>query len=420
MLNEDKERLLNSDNFCMLPFIHTAFLSNGNIRPCCVYHGKPLGNLKENKIQDIIDPSINSKVKGFRNLFLLENTPLPTGCKGCVRDRTNGSSYRVMSNNRFGYLLDTFETIEDLRNNTNIYYIDMRFSNLCNLRCVYCWHFDSSRVGEDILAGNEQIYGVYYDGKSAVGDSPLKKNFNTPEQLEDFLEFFKKNLSNLSMLYFTGGEPTLVKEHYDVLELLIQAGNTDIQLMYNSNVSTKLALGDRSIIDYWKHFSKVGINLSIDCAGEPLEYARDGADWELILKNVREIKKALPSVKLSMTPVVNALSIYEIPEAYHFMKSEGLVDSLNVQRVGGNEDINAGILPERYKDEIRYLYSKYTDQYPELKYISDVCLGEETDPSMRTDLLKKFKKRTELIKEQRGKDFYKIFPYYKDLFNGIE
>ena len=41
------------DKICILPWIHTEFTTEGTAKPCCLYRGDPMGNLKEESLLDI-------------------------------------------------------------------------------------------------------------------------------------------------------------------------------------------------------------------------------------------------------------------------------------------------------------------------------------------------------------------------------
>jgi organic radical activating enzyme len=112
--------------------------------------------------------------------------------------------------------------------NTNPVYFDIRFSNVCNFRCRICGPWSSHSWFNDAKV-------VGYDN----GNLRLTKAI---DDLSSFFEQLKKILPQTEEIYFAGGEPTLMEEHYALLDLLLVQGLTKINLQYNANFST-LELG---------------------------------------------------------------------------------------------------------------------------------------------------------------------------------
>jgi len=142
--------LLDRKGFCVLPFIHSCIFQNGNAQPCCMNHRQLLGNTKEQSLEEIYS-SKNKKLTDFRKEFLGDS--LPKSCFKCtdMENNYNGKSYRNISNNAFGYLLNRIDITSEevLINNEKILLWDIRFSNLCNLKCIICRPEDSSRIAEE-------------------------------------------------------------------------------------------------------------------------------------------------------------------------------------------------------------------------------------------------------------------------------
>ena len=43
-----------------------------------------------------------------------------------------------------------------------------------------------------------------------------------------------QHIMDVEEIYFAGGEPLVMQEHYTILEKLIEAGRTDVRLRYNT------------------------------------------------------------------------------------------------------------------------------------------------------------------------------------------
>jgi sulfatase maturation enzyme AslB (radical SAM superfamily) len=174
-------------------------------------------------------------------------------------------------------------------------FVDIRNTNQCNLKCRYCGpHFSSSWANE---LGNTKIVtqpiAVYKD--ILISD-------------------------DLHWMYFTGGEPLINPEHWDLLTELVSLGLSEkISLMYNTNLTT-VRYKDTDVLDLWKKFKSVQINCSIDAVGTPLEYIRSGCNWAKIESNLQTLINSVhkSTINLVLTPVLSILNIWFIAELYDY------------------------------------------------------------------------------------------------------
>ena len=99
-------------------------------------------------------------------------------------------------------------------------------------------------------------------------------------------------------VYFAGGEPLMMKEHYDLLQRLIDLGKVGcFCCVYNTNLS-QLYLKDRSVLKLWGRFKNIIVSASIDGLDKQVEYVRKGLSWNRFVENMRTIAAELPHVKL--------------------------------------------------------------------------------------------------------------------------
>jgi MoaA/NifB/PqqE/SkfB family radical SAM enzyme len=121
-------------------------------------------------------------------------------------------------------------------------------------------------------------------------------------------------------MYFTGGEPLINPEHWDLLTELVSLGLSEkISLMYNTNLTT-VRYKDTDVLDLWKKFKSVQINCSIDAVGTPLEYIRSGCNWAKIESNLQTLINSVhkSTINLVLTPVLSILNIWFIAELYDY------------------------------------------------------------------------------------------------------
>ena len=96
----------------------------------------------------------------------------------------------------------------------------------------------------------------------------------------------KSQAKHIQELYFAGGEPLLIPEHYAILEFMVAEGYAkDCNLRYNSN---GLELPDK-LFQLWDHFKEIRFNFSIDAYGQRNEYIRYPSKWSDVETNLKRL-----------------------------------------------------------------------------------------------------------------------------------
>ena len=386
------EDLLDSKNFCILPFVHAHISTTGQSQVCCMSE-QTFGNVKELGISNVYSKN-NTKLINFRQDML--NNGLPESCSNCSRPESYGnSSHRITSNKLFGHLLND---IDDLVNNEKIFLWDVRFSNLCNLKCRMCGHGASTKIAEE-----EKI------------DNVLIKPFN---DYFEFFDFFIENIDHVTEFYFCGGEPLLMEEHYRVLDLLIKHNKADTMLRYNSNLTT-LKLKDKKVIDYWQQFKNVKVSASIDAGWEQLSYIRHGADWDSIIDNLKAIRQDAGHVELILGVTVNILNAFHIFRMYKYLVNLHLIQPYEIYfiPVGGNMSLSC--LPVELKERVTQHWLNELKNVNERNVIdSALALLKEMNDIDKHYMLTNFVREMKQLDSKRNENFVEVFPELKELLNG--
>ena len=107
--------------------------------------------------------------------------------------------------------------------------LELRLGNQCNLKCLTCWSVSSSLVynervdivKKDILRDNELgwLEPIWKEEIKSVDNYNIDEWYET----ETFYSNIRKMAPNLRRLYTTGGEPTLIKANYKMLEMLLES-----------------------------------------------------------------------------------------------------------------------------------------------------------------------------------------------------
>ena len=247
-------------NFCILPFIHLETTPNGDAKPCCLYEeSMPVGNFNEQTIDEIWN---GEKIKKLRNEFIEGGKP--KGCHKCWSAEASGNkSKRLTDNERFND--------KDIVNPYPLY-LDLKLGTVCNLKCRTCSTGHSFKWKEDEI----KLYG-----------KPLNEDLQSYWVDEDsvFWNDIIKVLPYIEYFDFTGGEPLLIKRHFDILRLCVEKGDAqNISIHYNTNGTVQIT---DEMAELWSHFKWVEVMFSIDGMNEQFEYLRFPAKWNVVESNFK-------------------------------------------------------------------------------------------------------------------------------------
>jgi sulfatase maturation enzyme AslB (radical SAM superfamily) len=327
-------RFQDKKHFCLMPFLHVHIDSTGTAKACCISNIN-LGKIKNSSIQEIFQ---GEEIDQLRSSFL-ENKK-DDRCINCYKKEASGSS---------SLRLETLEKYEklipDLLAEPKLIYFDIRFSNICNLKCRTCWHGNSSKWFDDAKKLNR-----------AIGDKSLIQAFKSEEELKQNLEPF---LETAVEFYFAGGEPLLMEEHLFVLRQLHKKKNFDCLLRYNTNLSI-LHQFDKNLVEIWQDFKQVEILASIEGLGEKGELIRSGINSKEFIENFRQIKE-LKNVQIKIAPTLSLLNADLLPELHQYFFKENLIgiNDVHFNILHQPYFYNVKALPKDQKDKIQKLFKNH-------------------------------------------------------------
>jgi len=336
---QQKHRLTKSDIFCILPWIHLHAFPNGQAYPCCLADAHyPLGDLHKNTMQEVWN---DTPYKAMRK-NMLEEKP----CKECTKcyeqEQSGFVSMRNSQNKSFGHLIPIVDetkpdgTFDDFK----IRYYDIRFTNLCNFSCRTCGGlFSSSWYQEETdLFGNRDHPQFMYSGKDK----------------DDMWNQMQEHIPHLEQIYFAGGEPLIMEEHYKVLKELVHREMFDVRLIYNTNFS-RLNLKDENVLDYWKLFKSISIGASLDGMGERAEYIRKGTKWDQIVRNREQMLEICPNVDFYVSSTVSIYNVLHVMDFHRDWAERGLIKAQdwNINILQGPDRERIDVLPLHYKEQVK-------------------------------------------------------------------
>ena len=404
---------MNEDKFCIIPWIHLNTEPNGRVKPCCAYFGEESGNLKNTTLEEIWN---NEHTKSMRRSFL-ENK-IPEGCLTCTKKESSGGvRYRMAVTERFSHHIEkaksntlpdgTYETFE-------IIFWDFRFSNICNFKCRMCGPGASSSWYDD-FSPEEKKTNIKFLDSSYYGT--------------DLMKYVDQFIDSVEEIYFAGGEPLLMAEHYQILDKLISKERYDVFLRYNTNMST-IKYKDYDLINIWKRFKSVKIFASIDGIEENAEYSRSGTDWPKVEENLKKLVNSKVDYVVSST--INIFNVFNFTHLVdRLIELKMSTRKMLVSHVNWPHYYMTSILPEDIKDKIRLQLDEHLEKitptiteeesrwlgnlYNEIKFY----LIPTTSPEETVKLRKKFKYDTVKLDSIRKEDIRIAAPELAEWFDTL-
>lgn len=375
---------------CIAPWIHIHTWPNNNVYPCCLTGmDEPVGSLNDSTLKEVWN---NDAMKTIR-LTMLDGKQ-PHSCRRCFEQEAVGQgSLRTTMNRNFEHHLYRWnETNPDgSLDNMDIVYWDFRFSNICNMRCRSC--------------GPQLSTGWYEDTKKIWGSLPSDipeagRNVNMWEEVQPFFD-------KVEDIYFAGGEPLIMEEHYRILNQLVERNMFDTKLRYNTNFS-QLKYKSLDVLDIWPKFDSVVIGASLDGFGPKAEYIRKGTDWSVIEHNRQQLRERAPNVEFFVNFTLSVQNAYHVVEFYDWAVDTGFIEphQINFNLVQHPEHLRLQILPKHIKQELTELYSKRKG------FESITAYMNRED---RSNLIPEFKKQMSTVDKIRNENFAETFPELAEL-----
>lgn len=413
LTDNQKELLMESKTFCMLPWMHMHAFPDGRAYPCCLSdYWHPVGDLRKNTMEEVWN----------QDAYKTMRTNMLSGkeCKECTKcyeqEQHGAFSMRNDSNRNYGHHIaeaektNTDGSVDDFK----IRYWDVRFSNLCNFSCRSCGPIFSSNWFNDHV----QLYGKKPD---VLGRDMARVEYTAGDE-DAMLEQMEQHIPYLEQVYFAGGEPLIMKEHYYLLEKLIEYGKTDVRIQYNTNFS-EMRFKDKHVYDYWKEFKNVSVGASLDAMGPQAELMRKGTKWEQTVENRFQMMAKVPHVDFYVSSTISAMNVLHVLDFHKEWTKMGLITAKdwNINICQSPEWYRPDIFPKDFKDRvITPAYEKHIDWLEPKDKLRRATNGYKSVLSLinAQDNYKQwpeFEKQIAKLDGIRNENFWETFPEYKDL-----
>lgn len=392
------------ENFCIYPFTHLQLDPDGRVRPCCKY--KVGDSSWQDKVPKMPELNIEQlwnqpELQELRSAFLRNEKP--SGCKACWDEEKAGmqSMRKLFNDGGKEYPETTFFQFVPRQVPKSL---DLKLSNICNLKCRICNAFLSSqwiKEYKDLKLADKETIELYVDNS--------KEKFSANVDNTAIMKQWAKNIDHLE---FYGGEPLLQQEHDDILNIFCEYGQPkNTRIFYNTNGT----VCEEKFFKLWKNFDEVLINISVDDIEKRFEYQRKNAKWLQVKTNINLFKeykeKYNVNLKLQLYVTIGIFNILYLEEILNELRKFDIPLVFNV--VHYPHHFTLVNFPNNVKNEIKNkLENINVDGIEFLSWSPTVdnLIRYMFDREMNPEEYRKFWEYIEMHDNYRNESFSDTFP----------
>lgn len=305
------------EKFCVLPWISLEASPIGTVRPCCLADNEIVddaGNKFELLTASFNDVQASQHMRKLREDFLAGKKPQT--CRKCWNEERAGrTSKRMHTLDRLKHVLPEQTWSADAK---PLMFLDLKLGNICNLKCRICGSWSSSQYA------TEELNDMHPDSdKKSTYPYQMLRAGNWPRENQQFWSEIDQVVDQIRYIEFTGGEPFLIKEHFKMLQGIVDRGIAhQVEIHYNTNGTVY----PEEAIEIWRHFKTVEIAFSVDDIGPRFEYQRSNAVWTEVTSNVERFKALRAehsNIQLQVCCTVNVFNVLYLQEVAWWIKHMG-------------------------------------------------------------------------------------------------
>ena len=257
--------------------------TDGQYRLCCMsLEPENDYNIKTHTPQEWHDSEFHKKTREQ-----MERNEWPDACTRCEQMEKQGLTSQRLKLKAYG---------------PGLSHLDLRLGNSCNLKCISCWHMSSSSIAEEAIAMQKE------------GITPLHGILDVPNFNWSSEETFDKLLElPIQEVYFTGGEPMMVKHLPAFLERL----DPDTQIRFNTNCT----IWNPKLEKLLRKFRMVIMSLSLDATDRRIDYIRHGSKWKEIIEP--NLHRYGSFAKVDIAPTVSILNAWFYDDIKEYADKHG-------------------------------------------------------------------------------------------------
>jgi len=325
----------------------------------------------------------------------------------------------------------------------NLKTLEISFDRTCNFACSYCNPAFSTTWVKDIK-DNGAYTGLVSDGRNHFTHTHDSAQKYMPKDVNPYVEAFwkwwKSDLHySLQELRITGGEPTMSKDFWDLLEWYKSETNNNKHIddyrqtpFPSLAFNTNLGCSDEqfeNLMEYSFYISENGENLldmytSCEATFAQAEYIRDGLDYGLWIDRIDEVVTNGLFKGVHCMATINALSLFSLTDFLDTllmfkkkMKDKNAINfTLNILRFPSFQSVLVlpdEILFQRKQDLQMWFHANAGNELlheHELRHVYRLIEYLDESITDKEKLQKDFKNFYTQYDKRRGKSFKDTFP----------
>ena len=443
--------------FCLAKWNQVSILLQTGQTHSCHHprpHVVPLRELEDN-------PSAlhNTEFKKLQRKTMLKGGR-PKECDYCwnIEDvNPDAVSDRILKSGE-AWAFPYFDKIKDAdpMENTNPSYVEVSFSNQCNMSCGYCDVKSSSNWQHEIKTkGPYPTSGMFNNTEWMEREGIVPIPHTKPNPYRDaFWKWWPDMFPGLHTFRITGGEPLLHKDTFKVLDYIIDNPtiNPRLEMSVNSNLCAPQDKFEE-FVDKVKYITEndliwnFTLFTSIESWGKHAEYMRDGMDTKRFWNNLDTFLTKCQKPEATIMATYNITSIFSYNKVieqvfemkkkhYNGKRYRHYAIILDTAYLRHPEFLSVRMLPTEWSEKIRedvgimekYAEEKYTYIYghghcgfydferEKLRRVLDWVNSPLEDIKWLLNTRRDFALYIDEFDKRRGKNFLETFPAMEDFY----
>ncbi len=392
----------------MAPFVHQYVHSNETERVCCMTTEE--GPVRPNEELDLKKRWNGEHLKNIRRQFLTNKEP--DICTKCFsNERVGGISDRMRFNDMYVGKINP-DVITGNQYGSPID-LDIRPGNLCNLGCRMCGPISSTTIQKET---QKNPIMQHIMGRGDIETTDVLKNAKN-------LEFLLRNVDKGQRIKFLGGEPTIMPEVDEFLNILMERNLLDVPLHFTTNCTN----GNKRFIDKISKFNKVSFNYSVDGIGEVVEYIRHPVKFNSINTNIQTYAAIAAHGEISFT--LQAYNFFNLVDTIKW--SSALDISLRPELLMHPDPLSYKSIPLKIRRKRIPLMIKMIEDIPLSGSISRTQVKQKAMPALERiyadkeeyslQNLARHTKIIDTVRKQHIKDYVpEVWDFIKEEYHAIQ
>ena len=351
-----------------------AINQDGSLDPCCQYTRPPASNGMMYWDHHEFSSHVRQKMHEDWQQGIAHQ-----GCQKCYREEDLGwTSLRQHAIQWYG-----------VDNTDQIYDLELRLGNLCNLKCIMCSPGASSSIATERYVHRTEFGRIGLD---------LQKPWMLSSWWEDsrFFQVLDHVLPQCKRINITGGEPFLIPQVAEILQRLPESATVS----FNTNLSGV----PHKILTGLQRLPKVSIMISLEGTGTMNDYLRYPSKWQDIVHNLQILKRDVPHAELGVNHTFQHASVYSLPALAKMCVEHDL--TLQMTTVQGMPWLTLNSVPVTDLDQMRVWARHSSDLDPKSqRFVVNACDAAHFDH----DLYLRYRDYVNTLDQVRGTSYDSIF-----------